>query len=185
LKKLLIGLSLILVVIAAGCSSAQSELGDGTDSPEAAATSTPASPSTPSASPAAKEEKTAEVKAAHLMIKIPTEWTLQSGEESFAFQKDGIPVGGLDGLGYSEPESIDSLLPNGAMVDKKETLEGFLFPTVRVQLTIEGRGSEGKLEETHYYFFIEDAKAVYDLQFNTKQITLEQSEKIAKTADAR
>jgi hypothetical protein len=182
LKKLLIGLSLTLVVFAAGCSSAHLERGDRADSPEASETSAPASPSTPSASPAAVEEKTAEVKAAHLMIKIPADWTFQSGEESYAFQKDGIPIGGLDGLGYNEPESIDSLLPNGAILDKKETLEGFPVPTVRLQLTMEGRGNEGEREEIHYYYFLEDAKAVYDLRFDTKQITLEQSEKIAKTA---
>jgi hypothetical protein len=183
LKKLLIGLSLTLVVFAAGCSSPQSERGNRADSPEATATSAPASPSSAAASPAAAEEKTAEVKAAHLMIKIPAEWTLRSGEESFAFQKDDKPVGGLDGIGYSEPESIDSLLPNGAIVDKKETLEGFPVPTVRVHLAIEGRGNEGKREEIHYYYFVQDAKAVYDLRFDTKQITLVQSEKIAKTAD--
>jgi hypothetical protein len=183
LKKLLIGLSLTLVVFAAGCSSAQSERGDRANSAEASVTSTPASPSMPSASPAAAEEKTVEVKAAHLMIKIPAEWTLLGGEESYAFQKDGIPIGGLDGLGYSEPESIDSLLPNGAILDKQETMEGFPIPTVRVQLTMEGRENEDKREEIHYYYFLEDAKAVYDLRFDTKQITLEQSEKIAKSAE--
>ncbi|REE77735.1 hypothetical protein A8990_12755 [Paenibacillus taihuensis] len=186
--KYLFGLSLGLAVVifATSCSSAQ-EIQENQRNQEMKADRSVNSGlalNLKDASKAADEEKTAEVSALHLVIQIPSEWTLQSGEESFSFQKDEVPVGGLDGLGYNDSKSIDSLLPNGAIVNKKESLNGFPVPTVRAHLKIEASGNEGEREEIHYYYFLKESQVIYDLRFDAKQITLDDSEKIAKTAKA-
>lgn len=175
MKRFLLLLSAGLLLTAAACSTAKSNL---EASPSSAAPSASASASAqPEAAPVDKGKP---VKANHLSILLPSAWTTQNGEESFTFQNGGTPVGGLDGLGYND--TLEGLLPNGATVDSQTELKDFPVKTIEAKLTIKGEGEDDKREELHYFFFLADQKVVYDLRFDAKQVQEDEAMKMAKTA---
>jgi hypothetical protein len=174
-RRLALLLILIVLVSAAACSTAASNK-------EAASPSAPlASPAAAASSPPEAEPNADnQVKASHISFNLPAGWTQQGGEESFSFQKDGAPVGGLDGLGFSE--TIDGLLPNGATVDSQEELTGMPVKTVMAKLSLEAQGDGGKRKEYHFFYFLTEQKVVYDLHFDSDQAKESEARAVAQTA---
>ncbi|WP_276353356.1 hypothetical protein [Cohnella caldifontis] len=173
-----------MILIAAGallaiaaCGTAQND--GGTTSPSA---SPAESASAASPSPEKPEETGHPLKAAHISFQLPKAWTIQEGEESFAFQSNGTPVGGLDGLGYSD--TLEGLLPNGAVVEAQTERKDLPVKATFAKLNLEGQGEDETREELHYYFFLPEQNAVYDLHFDAKQVKEEETLAIAKTAVA-
>ncbi|TJY41820.1 hypothetical protein E5161_11495 [Cohnella pontilimi] len=166
-----------LLVTIAACSTAASNKENAAPS---ASASSPAATSSPSAE---TKETPNPVNARYLSVNLPADWTSLNGEESFGFQRDGVPIGGLDGLGYSD--TIDGLLPNGANVDSKEELTGLPVKTVMAKLSMDDGGSAGKRQEYHFYFFLQEKNVVYDLRFDAGLVKESDSRAIAMSVTVK
>lgn len=164
-----------LVVTIAACSTAASN-----KDKAAPSTSSSAAPSAPAAN---KKEPANPVNAKYLSFNLPADWTCLNGEESFGFQHDGVPVGGLDGLGYSE--TIEGLLPNGANVDSQEELKSMPVKTVMAKLSMDAGGDAGKRQEYHFFFFLGEQKVVDDLRFDADLVKESDARAIAETVSVK
>jgi hypothetical protein len=162
-----------LVVTIAACSTAASNKEKASPS-SSAVTSGPATQQKEPADP---------VNAKYLSFNLPAGWTCLNGEESFSFQHNGVPVGGLDGLGYSE--TIEGLLPNGANVDSQEELKGMPVKTVMAKLSMDAGGDAGKRQEYHFFFFLGEQKVVYDLRLEADLVKESDARAIAETVSVK
>ncbi|WP_442599777.1 hypothetical protein [Neobacillus sp. D3-1R] len=98
----------------------------------------------------------------HLQVNVSKQWTVNQGLDSVTFSKDGIAIGGIDGLGYSE--EIGELVPNHNEIEKKVELKNTKIKAIEV-ITKSDLLEGSKKEEVHVFLFI-DQTVVYDLHFD-------------------
>jgi hypothetical protein len=115
----------------------------------------------------------------HMKISVNKDWTITQGLDSVSFNLKNEPIGGIDGLAYSD--NMTSLLPNHSKVVKSSPLNGLNFKAN--QVVTESDSLNGKKEqETHILLFIEPKVQVYDLHIRSKDVDESTLLKIAKSA---
>jgi hypothetical protein len=114
------------------------------------------------------------IKIKNHQLTVPHNWEVMEGLDSYSFLIKGKNIGGLDALNFDpEEQTIENLLPNHSKLLKKETLKGYPFPTIKVELEQSSPAASGKKEAItyiHYYMIDAKSKSAYDLYFIKNKI---------------
>ncbi|HYK74310.1 MAG TPA: hypothetical protein VEV44_14535 [Pseudoneobacillus sp.] len=120
----------------------------------------------------AQEDKTTEtainfeVQLDHLKINVSDQWSINQGLDSVSFILNEKPIGGIEGLGYSD--SIEELVPNHNEIVKKIDLKNTNVKATEVLTKTDSLDGTSK-EEVHVFLFI-NQKVVYDLHFDLNEV---------------
>ncbi len=115
-------------------------------------------------------------------LQVPSGWKVAVGDGELRFEKNNIPFGGVQILGYESGQPLP--LPNHAETKNQKDLEGLITKAVLVNLDLTqpaASGDSSVTNESHLYLLFADENKAYDLYANTKYIKESDLLKIAQS----
>lgn len=119
-------------------------------------------------------------------MQIPSEWKITVGEAELIFEKNNIPIGGVQIVGYEPDQPL--FLPNHSETKWQEKIEGLFTKAVLVNLDLTQPAASGDTSvknENHLYLLFPNIKIAYDIYAHTRYVNKSELVKIAKSFKKR
>jgi bla regulator protein BlaR1 len=116
------------------------------------------------------------------ILKVPADWKVTVGEAELIFERNNIPFGGVEIVGYEPNQSL--FLPNHSETKWQKDIEGLITKAVLVNLDLTQPAASGDTSiknENHLYLLFANEKIAYDIYANTKYVNESQLIRIAKS----